>query len=146
MTIQAQLNDFMVQTFNGILRNEEQSLCNGESANLTMCEIHVMACVCSGGGEAKMSEVAEALGKTQGTLTVAVNTLVKKEYLIRQHSDKDKRIILLQATDKGLRANARHTAYHEQLVASICEKLSPAQLQALCGGLKILTDFFRGEQ
>lgn len=145
MTREEKLNCFMVETFNGILRNEERTLCRGELSDLTMSELHVIECVCKSEGSIRMSDAAEQLGKTQGTLTVAVQTLVKKGYLLRKRSPQDGRIILLQTTDRGREANKRHEQYHKQLVASITSRLNEEQLQALCEGLEALTIYFKGE-
>ena len=46
------------------------------------------------------TEVANKLNVTVGTLTVAVNALVKKGYVVRLKSETDRRIVILGLTKK----------------------------------------------
>ena len=48
-----------------------------------------------------MSAVARALSVTVGTLTISVNSLVKKGYVIRQRSSEDRRVVLISLSARG---------------------------------------------
>lgn len=48
-----------------------------------------------------MTSVAERLNITVGTLTVAINNLCKKGYVIKKRSLKDKRVVEIYLTKKG---------------------------------------------
>jgi len=144
MNSKEKLNEFMVEAYNGILRNEEQSLCSKELNDLTISEIHVLEAVAALGEEPKMSTVAATLGRTQGTLTVAVNTLVRKGYMLRQRSTKDKRSISIKLTEKGMYAQKLHYQYHLKLVETIYNNLDAQQIAALTNGLEIIANFFKG--
>lgn len=71
------LNELLVSTFNEILTIEQTALKSGKLNDLSVTEIHTIEAI----GMYKprtMSEVAGDLGITVGTLTTAINNLVKK--------------------------------------------------------------------
>ena len=76
---EAQLNGFLVNVFNDILRLEEASIRKGPCKNLSVSEMHVLEAVekssVDASGAAGMAEVAAHLSITSGTLSVAVKTL-----------------------------------------------------------------------
>ena len=92
---EAQLNGFLVNVFNDILRLEEASIRKGPCKNLSVSEMHVLEAVekssVDASGAAGMAEVAAHLSITSGTLSVAVKTLEQKGYLVRSRGSRDKR-------------------------------------------------------
>ena len=71
------VNDILVKLFNDIIHIEESSVITGEFKNITNNDMHVIEAI--GIAEPKsMSMIAKALSVTVGTLTIAVNNLVKK--------------------------------------------------------------------
>ena len=88
------VNKLLVETFNDILYIEEKALKEGSFNDVSITEVHTIEAI--GMYEKKMmSEVAKNLDITVGTLTVAVNKLVKKDYVQRFKSEDDKRIVLI---------------------------------------------------
>ena len=70
------INDVLVNLFNEILDLEERALITGEYKNISVNDMHIINAV--GIREQKnMSTVARELNVTVGTLTIAVNNLVK---------------------------------------------------------------------
>ena len=47
-----------------------------------------------------MSAVAKSLSVTVGTLTIAMNHLVKKGYVERRRSEEDRRVVLVSLSEK----------------------------------------------
>ena len=92
---EAQLNGFLVNVFNDILRLEEASIRKGPCKNLSVSEMHVLEAVekssVDASGAAGMAEVAAHLSITSGTLSVAVKTLEQKGCLVRSRGSRDKR-------------------------------------------------------
>ena len=68
-----------------------------------------------------MSTVAKKMSVTVGTLTTAINNLVKKGYVSRIRSAEDKRVVLLSLTEKGRKVYRRHAAYHKKMVQTVME-------------------------
>ena len=76
---EAQLNGFLVNVFNDILRLEEASIRKGPCKNLSVSEMHVLEAVekssVDASGAAGMAEVAAHLSITSGTLSVNITRL-----------------------------------------------------------------------
>ena len=77
MDINRTLNDLLVGLFRSITTIEEQSICTGEYRNMTTNDMHVIEAIGTGTPR-NMTAVARALGVTTGTLTISMNSLVKK--------------------------------------------------------------------
>ena len=72
------LNRLLVQLYGDILKIEEKSLQEGEFSDLSVTEIHIIEAIGIKGCRT-MSEIAYDLSITVGTLTTAINKLIKKE-------------------------------------------------------------------
>ena len=71
------LNDILVNLFNEILGIEEKALTSSEFRDISVNDMHILEAV--GTEEPRsMSSVAKSLSVTVGTLTIAMNNLVKK--------------------------------------------------------------------
>ena len=71
------MNQMLVGLFNNILTIEERALKAGNHGILSISEVHVLEAIASE-GDLTMAMIAEKLSVTPGSLTVSVNTLVKK--------------------------------------------------------------------
>ena len=90
-----------------------------------------------------MSSVAKSLSVTVGTLTLAVNALVKKGYVARVRSEADRRVVLLSLTEKGEKAYYHHEKFHRDMVDAVIGLLSPEEQVVLAKALTNLSEFFR---
>lgn len=144
----SQLNDFLVKVFNEILRTEEASLKSSEFKNLSMREMHTIEAVCNAmsGDNNTSSQIASAQRITGGTLTTTIDVLVKKGYVTRVQDDKDKRIIRIVPTKKGIKANETHNVFHHEMVSSIIDILDEDELRILVKGLDKIQNFFKNKQ
>ena len=112
------INDILVDLFKNILDIEEQALKDRGIIDLSMNEMHTLEAI--GYEDVKtMSETAEILKITLGTLTTSVNRLVKKGYVQRLQDEKDRRIVLIKLTDKGQEAYKIHEDFHMEMVAKM---------------------------
>jgi DNA-binding MarR family transcriptional regulator len=87
------------------------------------------------GGDINFRKLAEALGVTPSDVTVIVNRLVKQGLVSRTENPEDRRMMMLQVTDKGhaLLANLRESGMKH--MTEILTLLSPEELSALAQGL-----------
>ena len=123
MDINAALNEVLVKVMKNISSIEEQAISTGEYKNVTPNDIHVIEAI--GLVSAKnMTSVAKALSVTTGTLTIAVNSLVKKGFVERVRSEEDRRVVLVSLSPKGRNAFEHHKKFHEELVKGIVSQLS----------------------
>ena len=131
------LNEVMVSLFREINEVEERSIITQEFGDITNNDMHVIDAI--GIGEPKnMSAIARELSVTMGTLTIAMNSLVKKGYVIRQRGKADRRVVYISLSEKGTKAYHRHKDFHEQMVKSAVKELTEEELKALIKALRSL--------
>ena len=85
----AELNRFLVEVFDEILKTEEESLA-GSFSDLSLRELHLIEEVCRAEDEARdnrATAIAAAQRVTAGTLTTAVSLLERKGYLERRRDE-----------------------------------------------------------
>ena len=105
------VNELLVKIFNEILQIEEKTLKSGHFSDLSVREMHTIEAI--GRKEKRMmSEVAQDLGITVGTLTTSINRLIKKEYVERSRIEEDRRVVLVELTQKGKIAHRLHERFH----------------------------------
>lgn len=136
------INDVLVNLFNEIMDIEERALITSEYKDVSVNDMHVIEAV--GIGTARsMSTVAKSLSVTVGTLTIAMNHLVKKGYVERRRSEEDRRVVLVSLTEKGEKAYHHHRMFHEKMVMAVMKDLNRQETDALTEALLKLQDFFR---
>ena len=89
-----------------------------------------------------MSTISKSLGVTMGTLTVGINGLVKKGYVIRKRGEKDRRIVYASLTDKGIAAYRHHENFHKDMIGHITKDLTEEEAEVLTKTFIRLEDFF----
>ena len=109
------LNELLVQLFNDILQIEEKSLKNGPLSDLSVTELHTIEAI-GMYKERTMTEVAQDLKITVGTLTTAINKLIKKGYVDRKRIEEDRRVVLIHLTKKGKLAYRIHEKFHNDMI------------------------------
>ena len=140
-----ELNSFLVDVFNGILKTEELYV-TANCPDLSLREIHLIEEVCRAvdqGRDNRASAMAAALRVTAGTLTAAVNQLEGKGYLERARDGNDKRSVRLLPTQKGRQAMCHHRQFHLELVAAVVDRLSPEEAEVLLRSLGGIASFFQ---
>lgn len=135
------LNDLLVQLFNDILLIEEKTLQNGPLSDISVTEIHTIEAI----GMYKdrtMTEVAQDLKITVGTLTTAITKLIKKGYVERKRTEEDRRVVLIHATKKGKLAYRLHEKFHSDMINETIGVLDEDQEKILVSSLEKLNVFF----
>jgi DNA-binding MarR family transcriptional regulator len=136
------LNELLVDIFNDILTIEQTALQAGSFSDISVTEIHTIEAI--GMYRTRtMSEVAGSLGITVGTLTVAINNLVKKNYVERKRTDVDRRVVNIQLTKRGKLAFRIHEKFHSDMIKASIEGLTDAENNILIKSLAQLNDFFK---
>ena len=136
------INDVLVNLFNEILDIERKALINGEYKDISVNDMHVIEAI--GMKEPRnMSAVSRDLSVTVGTLTTAVNSLVKKGYVKRVRSEEDRRVVLISLTPKGEKAYDHHKGFHDKMVLAVLQDLNAQETESLTRALLKLQKFFR---
>lgn len=134
------VNNLLVSLFDEIIELEERVLIKGEFKDISKNDMHIIDAI--GSEETKnMSALAKKMKVTVGTLTIAINNLVKKGYVSRIRSKKDKRVVLISLSEKGERAFRRHKSFHERMVDSVIDGLDENQVEVLINTLKNVRSF-----
>ena len=118
----------LVKLFNDILEYEENVLSTSEFKDLTNNDIHVI--------KKNMSMIAKELAVTIGTLTISINGLVRKGYVIKERSEKDKRVVFVNLSKKGEKAFIKNEELYDAMVNSMIEGLDDMELDILMSALR----------
>ena len=139
------LNDFLVNLFRDIMGLEERAIITQEFKDITNNDMHVIQVIGTGVPK-NMSSIAKKLSVTVGTLTIAMNSLVKKGYVIRERGQEDRRVVYISLSEKGRKAYAHHENFHRQMIHEILEHLTQEETEVLLKSLGKLTSWFQGFQ
>jgi Transcriptional regulators len=140
--IEQVINELLVKIFNDILIIEQKTLKSGVLNDLSVTEIHTIEAI--GMYTARnMSEVAADLKITLGTLTTAINKLIKKGYVERNRIETDRRVVQVQLTKKGKLAYRLHEKFHGDMIKDIVDGLEPTEEEILVTSLSKLSKFFK---
>ncbi len=145
MNINNALNELLVVLFKDINEIEEKAIRTGQYKNMTANDMHVIEAIGLNGAK-NMSAVAKVLNVTTGTLTIAINSLVKKNYVERVRSEEDRRVVLVSLTPKGRKAFHHHKKFHDDMIDQIVKQLDEPEKQVLEKTLTTLAEFFKSKK
>jgi transcriptional regulator, MarR family len=135
------MNHLLVTLFNQILNIEEKALKKGPYNNLTINELHVIDAIGIDHVH-PMSIIASKLDVTVGTLTIAMNNLVKKGYATRVRSEEDRRVVLVGLTTIGVEAYEHHREFHEDMITYTVSAMNDKESDVLIEALTKITEYF----
>lgn len=134
------VNELLLDIFDKILVTEEKALSKSNFSDLSIAEMHTLEGI--GLYDTRtMSETAARLGITTGTLTVAIDRLVRKGYVERKRDTSDRRVVRVRLTKKGKLAFRMHSKFHTLLVDRIVEPLSSSDRDLLVQLLTRVSEF-----
>jgi len=138
------VNEILVRLFANILDIEEKCLKIGDFSDLSISEMHVIDNI-GINRERTMSDTAKDLRITSGTLTTAVDNLIKKGYVTRERSLEDRRVVKIKLTDKGVASYYSHEDFHKDLVISALQQLDINEEELLIKVLTNIDKFFNNK-
>lgn len=135
------LNELLVNLFNNVMDTEAKAIITEEYKDISNNDMHIIEAI---GIEEprKMSEIAKRLDVTVGTLTINMNNLENKKYIIRERSKTDKRVVLVTLTEKGRKAFFHHRDFHKHMIQSLVKDLDEDETKILIKCLQSLDRFF----
>lgn len=145
MDLEKQLNTLLVTLFQDILDIEEKALITEEFRDITLNDMHVIEAIGIEGPRTS-SAVAKTLSVTMGTLTKAIDRLVKNGYVLRERSEEDKRLVLLSLKEKGVEAYEHHQKFHQDMVKAVVKQFTKEEAEDLAKTLRGLIGYFRGTE
>ena len=136
------INEVLVKLFNEIMNIEEKAIITEEFKDISNNDMHIIEAI--GKEEHKnMSAIAKSLAVTVGTLTIAINNLVKKGYVNRVRSEEDRRVVLISLSEKGEKAFDHHKRFHEEMIEATLRDLNKEETEVLVRALQNLSKFFK---
>lgn len=137
------LNDYFLHSALHMMTLEEQCLRKVCAPDLSVRELHVIEAVAVLQGQHRntMAEIARYLHLSPASLTTAVNTLVRKEYLLRDYSPADRRVIFVENTEKGEEANRKYLDFVRDMIWHVSSDLDETASDAIVEVLMKLSDY-----
>lgn len=124
------LNELLVNIFNHVMDIEARAVITEEYKDISNNDLHIIEAI--GVEEPKnVSRIAHALAVTVGTLTINMNGLEKKGYILRQRSLEDKRVVFVTLTEKGKKAFYHHRDFHRKMIQAIVKDLDEDEMEIL---------------
>ncbi|MBZ4682617.1 MAG: hypothetical protein PWP46_645 [Fusobacteriaceae bacterium] len=119
--------NIMIEKFYKLFYETEELILKQGIKCLTTTELHVVEAI--GNDSLTMNELSDRLGITMGTATVAINKLNDKGFINRKRSDKDRRKVYVELSEKGLKALKYHETFHQDIISKITKNLSNNELE-----------------
>ena len=139
------LNEVLVNLFRDVMDIEQKAIITEEFQDITNNDMHIIEAI--GMNEPKnMSTIAREISVTVGTLTIAMNSLVKKGYVLRERGKEDRRVVYISLTERGRAAYVHHARFHKAMIDSISDELTSEELELLIKTLTKLDKWFRNWQ
>jgi len=140
----SQLNEILIDTYNNILNVEEDLLKHSTNIDLSINEMHLIESVGKNKNDGKtISDLARSLNITLPSVTIAINKLVKKNYVKKEKSNTDGRMVIVRLTDKGRRIDRIHQYFHNKMVKEISKEMTNHEKEVLIHGMEKLNGFFK---
>ncbi len=119
----------LVQLIREIGDIEQRAISKYEFKDITVNDIHVISAI--GLEKPKnMTTIAKELSVTVGTLTIAMNSLVKKEYVKRERGKLDRRVVYISLSEKGKQIYSYLESFYDSMLEEILRELNSAETDA----------------
>ena len=137
------VNDVLEEYYKLFYKTEDMALKRGIKA-LTHTELHIIESV-GQDTQLTMNELADKIGITMGTATVAISKLSDKGYIDRARSTTDRRKVFVSLTKKGVDALTYHNNYHKMIMASITESIADKDLEQFVKTFEVILESLRNK-
>ncbi|MGI6545190.1 MAG: MarR family winged helix-turn-helix transcriptional regulator [Fastidiosipilaceae bacterium] len=132
--------ELLLNIYDKIERTQDEALLKGYFSDITRTEMNTLDRI--GPYDTRtMGETAGRLGITTGTLTVAVDRLVKKGYVERKRAETDRRIVLLSLTRKGKLAYRMYRKFHRRMVEDIFASMDEMEEKQLVNSFEGINEY-----
>ena len=134
------LVEILARAYSGIIYNEEKILKDMLGDTLSVKEMHTMEVIYSTmrNKQNTAGSIARKLGITLGTFTTNIDRLVAKGLVSKIKNEKDRRVVYIELTDKGIQVYLKHVAMHKKVINSAISKLTASEKVALFNAINKL--------
>ncbi len=134
--------DRLTNLYRGIAKRYRRSIGSGAYRDLSASDFLVLRYIAAETAPA-MSDIAARLSVTQGTLTVAMNRLVKKGYVERSRMERDRRIVRTSLTKAGYGALEEDSRFRDSIEEDYVAALGAERAREFGRMLSELDRYFR---
>ena len=120
---------------------EERTMDVKNIPDLTIGELHVIETVNMNNNK-PMTLIAKKMHVTVGSLTIGVNRLVQKGYLLRTRDEMDHRVILLSITQQGKKVLKYHDKFHDDVLGILLDTIPLQQAVKVMGQLAYVLELY----
>lgn len=128
------INNLLSSVFYDIIKLEEKFLKKSKFKDISIKEVRTIESIGLNGIKS-MSIIAKKLSITVGTLTVSINNLLKKGYVIKEKSTQDKRVVTIRLTEKGKALFKAHQRFKEKIMKEVILDLTKQEAEIFNGAL-----------
>lgn len=121
------LSDQLIEFYDKISSWEQEVV---KESGLSPAQMHTIEII-GHRTDMRMKEVAQRLGVTTGTLTVAIDKLEKQGMVTRRPHETDRRSYCIVLTERGTQMFAEHHRFHREFTAEITQELDDEEIQSL---------------
>ena len=138
------LNTLMVDIYRDLDLLEEQML-DASKLNLSISEVHMLEAVQNAGadGLATISELSDYLSISLPSVTLCVNKLAGKGCVEKRKNRSDGRVVEVELTKQGRKAERAHRYFHRSMVREIAAEMNETERAALMQGITKLDGFLK---
>lgn len=90
-----------------------------------------------------ISELAAERYITLSSVTIAVNKLARKGYVLKTKAQRDGRVVYARLTERGERVDRLYRRFHQSLAHNMVEGFSEEEKQVLLKGIGRLNNFLQ---
>ena len=137
--------DALMRLYRGVAAMQNREIRGNRYTDISVSELTILRFIASQSAPT-MSEIAAQLQVTQGTLTVAMNRLVKKGYVDRYRMEQDRRIVRTVLTDMGYGALKEEERFRTRLQEQYKKALGEERAQELTAMLRELDQYLRDQE
>ena len=122
--IDSVLEEILNRNYSRIIFNEEKIL--RKLSDITLKELRTLEVISKGEKNNRNTStfVAKSLGITLGTLTANIDRLIKKNLVVREKSEEDKRATVLLLTPEGRKVLKSYNNEHLAIIRNALKNLS----------------------
>lgn len=120
---------------------EERTMDTKNIPNLTIGELHLIEMV-NRYNNKPMTLIANKLHITVGAMTICLNRLVQKGYLLRTRDEMDRRVILLSITPEGKKVLKYHNKFHDDIIGLALDNLSIQQAAKVLNQFAYVLEYY----
>lgn len=125
------LYDSISQSYS-LFNRVEQNILTNKRFNLSVSELHLLEAINKNPLRGRMiGDLANDLMVTPSSVTIAVNRLEKKGYVVRKKSIEDGRQVYVNLTDKGRHADRIHKRIHWNLAKNVADGMTSEERKSV---------------